>query len=161
MVRQLSSWTTQFGDYFCFLIIREVTTGHGCELCVSSLIIVHFVEYHLLLHESKTTLQSLVTMQWATLLAAATALAGNVAAQNMLRFACSQLVVERTDPLVNPGVKYTPHLHQIVGGDSFNITMDPANDPAQLSKCTSCSFVQDKSNYWTAVMFFKAKNGKL
>ncbi|KAH8639288.1 hypothetical protein IG631_07058 [Alternaria alternata] len=98
-------------------------------------------------------------MQWATLLAAATALAGNVAAQNMLRFACSQLVVERTDPLVNPGVKYTPHLHQIVGGDSFNITMDPANDPAQLSKCTSCSFVQDKSNYWTAVMFFKAKNG--
>jgi hypothetical protein len=98
-------------------------------------------------------------MQWATLLAAFTALAGNAAAQNMLRFACSQLVVERTDPLVNPGVKYTPHLHQIVGGDSFNITMDPANDPAQLSKCTSCSFVQDKSNYWTAVMFFKAKNG--
>jgi hypothetical protein len=98
-------------------------------------------------------------MQWATFLAAATALAGNVAAQNMLRFACSQLVVERTDPLVNPGQKYTPHLHQIVGGDAFNITMDPANDPAQLSKCTSCSFNQDKSNYWTAVMFFKAKNG--
>lgn len=33
---------------------------------------------------------------------------------NMLRFACSQLVVERTDPLVNPGMLYTPHLHQIV-----------------------------------------------
>jgi hypothetical protein len=98
-------------------------------------------------------------MQWATLLTAA-ALAQHVAAQgNMLRFACSQLVVERTDPLVNPGMKYTPHLHQIVGGDSFNVTMDPANDPAQLSKCTSCTFNQDKSNYWTAVMFFKAKNG--
>ncbi|KAF1841807.1 uncharacterized protein K460DRAFT_291643 [Cucurbitaria berberidis CBS 394.84] len=98
-------------------------------------------------------------MQWATLLAAAAALAQNAAAQNMLRFACSQLVVERTDPLVNPGIKYTPHLHQIVGGDSFNVTMDPSQDPAQLSKCTSCSFNQDKSNYWTAVMFFKAKNG--
>jgi hypothetical protein len=99
-------------------------------------------------------------MQWATFLAAVTALAGNVAAQgNMLRFACSQLVVERTDPLVNPGQKYTPHLHQIVGGDAFNITMDPANDLAQLSKCTTCSFNQDKSNYWTAVMFFKAQNG--
>tara|TARA_R110002003_G_scaffold645_4_gene20936 strand:+ start:2054 stop:2356 length:303 start_codon:yes stop_codon:yes gene_type:complete len=97
-------------------------------------------------------------MQWATLLAAA-AFAQNAAAQNMLRFACSQLVVERTDPLVNPGMKYTPHLHQIVGGDSFNVTMDPSQDPAQLSKCTSCSFVQDKSNYWTAVMFFKAQNG--
>jgi hypothetical protein len=97
-------------------------------------------------------------MQWATLLAAA-AFAQNAAAQNMLRFACSQLVVERTDPLVNPGMKYTPHLHQIVGGDAFNVTMDPSNDIAATSKCTSCSFAQDKSNYWTAVMFFKAKNG--
>jgi hypothetical protein len=97
-------------------------------------------------------------MHWATLFAAA-AFAQNAAAQNMLRFACSQLVVERTDPLVNPGMKYTPHLHQIVGGNAFNISMDPANDISQTSTCTSCSFTQDKSNYWTAVMFFKAKNG--
>ena len=97
-------------------------------------------------------------MQWTTL-AAAALFAHNAAAQNMLRFACSQLVVERTDPLVNPGMKYTPHLHQIVGGNSFNVTMDPNNDPATLSTCTSCNFVQDKSNYWTAVMFFKNKNG--
>lgn len=109
--------------------------------------------------ERQETLRSLVKMQWATLLAAAAALTQNVAGQKMLRFACSQLVVERTDPLVNPGIKYTPHLHQIVGGDAFNVTMDPSQDPAQLSKCTSCSFNQDKSNYWTAVMFFKAKNG--
>ncbi|KAF1834181.1 hypothetical protein BDW02DRAFT_347899 [Decorospora gaudefroyi] len=99
-------------------------------------------------------------MHRATLLAAVAALAGNAAAQfNMLRFACSQLVVERTDPLVNPGQFYTPHLHQIVGGNAFNITMDPANDPAEQSTCTSCSFVQDKSNYWTAVMFFHHRNG--
>lgn len=98
-------------------------------------------------------------MQWATLLAAVVALTEHVSAQNMLRFACSQLVVERTDPLVNPGMKYTPHLHQIVGGNAFNITMDPSNDLAQTSTCTSCSFTQDKSNYWTAVMFFKAQNG--
>ena len=88
-------------------------------------------------------------MQW-TLLAAAL-LAQNAVAQfnPMLRFACSQLVVERTDPLVNPGMKYTPHLHQIVGGDAFNVTMDPSVDYAATSKCTSCSFTQDKSNYWT------------
>jgi len=98
-------------------------------------------------------------MQWATL-AAAALFAQNAAAQfNMLRFACSQLTVDRVDPLVNPGMKYTPHLHQIVGGNSFNVTMDPANDPATLSTCTSCTFAQDKSNYWTAVMFFKHKNG--
>jgi hypothetical protein len=68
-------------------------------------------------------------------------LAHGAAAQNMLRFACSQLVVDRVDPLVNPGVTYTPHLHQIVGGNSFNISMDPATHdlPAQ-STCTSCSF---------------------
>jgi hypothetical protein len=40
-----------------------------------------------------------------------------------LRFGCSQLVVERADPLVNPGVAQTPHTHQIVGGNSFNISV--------------------------------------
>jgi len=79
---------------------------------------------------------------------------------NMLRFACSQLVVERTDPIVNPGMPFTPHLHQIVGGNSFNMTMDPAtHDPAALSTCTSCNFKEDMSNYWTAVLFFKHANG--
>jgi len=32
-------------------------------------------------------------------------------------------------------------------------------DLAGASTCTSCSFAEDFSNYWTAVMFFKAKNG--
>ncbi len=99
-------------------------------------------------------------MKSATFAAVAGLLAQNVAAQNMLRFACSQLVVERTDPIVNPGQLYTPHLHQIVGGNSFNITMDPdKHDPAGMSTCTSCNFQEDTSNYWTAVLFFKAKNG--
>ena len=95
-----------------------------------------------------------------TSFAAVALLAHQVAAQgSMLRFACSQLVVDRVDPLVDPGVAYTPHLHQIVGGNSFNLTMDPKDDPAAKSTCTSCSFKEDMSNYWTAVMFYKAKNG--
>ena len=94
-----------------------------------------------------------------TSLAAVALLAHQVAAQNMLRFACSQLVVDRVDPLVDPGVAYTPHLHQIVGGNSFNLTMNPSEDPAAKSTCTSCSFKEDFSNYWTAVMFYKSKNG--
>lgn len=98
-------------------------------------------------------------MQWATF-AALALLAQNVAAQNMLRFACSQLVVDRVDPIVNPGQTYTPHLHQIVGGNSFNITMDAtSHNLVTQSTCTSCSFAQDFSNYWTATMFFKARNG--
>jgi hypothetical protein len=100
-----------------------------------------------------------------SLLTTVALVAQNVAAQggfNMLRFACSQLVVERTDPLGYPGKKYTPHVHQIVGGNSFNLTMDPnLHDPAALSTCTSCSFVEDMSNYWTAVMFFKHRNGSV
>lgn len=100
----------------------------------------------------------MVRLSWAAVSALGWGLA---AAQfNMLRFACSQLVVERTDPLVNPGMVYTPHLHQIVGGDSFTPSMPPVDhDLAGLSKCTSCSFAQDKSNYWTAVMFFQHNNG--
>lgn len=98
--------------------------------------------------------------QWAAL-AGAALFAPYAAGQfNMLRFACSQLVVERTDPLVNPGMLYTPHLHQIVGGNAFNATMDPETyDMPGTSTCTSCSFAEDMSNYWTAVMFFKHSNG--
>lgn len=38
--------------------------------------------------------------------------------------------------------------------------MDPAtHDLPSLSTCTSCQFTEDLSNYWTAVLFFKALNG--
>ncbi|KAH8788055.1 hypothetical protein F5883DRAFT_513830 [Diaporthe sp. PMI_573] len=60
----------------------------------------------------------------------------------MLRFECSQLVIERLDPLVNPGMIPSPHVHQIVA-----------------STCTSCTFSEDFSNYWTAVLYFRARNG--
>ncbi|RDL36912.1 Uncharacterized protein BP5553_06264 [Venustampulla echinocandica] len=80
-------------------------------------------------------------------------------ADALLRFACSQLVTERLDPLVNPGVAQSPHLHQVVGGNSFNISMDPNNDPSSLASCTSCTFSEDFSNYWTAVLYFRAQNG--
>jgi hypothetical protein len=60
--------------------------------------------------------------------AAAALLAQDAAAQNvnvgrLLRFACSQLVIERTDPIVNPGLNPSPHTHQVVGGNSFNISV--------------------------------------
>jgi hypothetical protein len=38
--------------------------------------------------------------------------------------------------------------------------MDPANhDLVKDSTCTSCTFSDDFSNYWTAVLYFKARNG--
>ncbi|KAI0397310.1 hypothetical protein F5Y17DRAFT_478377 [Xylariaceae sp. FL0594] len=104
-------------------------------------------------------------MQWKTLALALLAERwlyhyGSAQTMPMMRFQCSQLVVDRLDPLVNPGLVPSPHLHQIVGGDSFNATMDArTHDPAAASTCTSCTFSEDFSNYWTAVLYFRARNG--
>ncbi|OAA59904.1 hypothetical protein SPI_06102 [Niveomyces insectorum RCEF 264] len=99
-------------------------------------------------------------MYWQSLLATAAALASSVEAAATLRFSCSQLVVERLDPLVNPGQNPSPHLHQVVGGNAFNTTMDhTVHDQATTATCTSCTPVEDFSNYWTAVLFFRARNG--
>ncbi|KAF2196877.1 hypothetical protein GQ43DRAFT_435634 [Delitschia confertaspora ATCC 74209] len=82
-----------------------------------------------------------------------------VPAQSMLRFSCSQLVVDRIDPLVEPGNAPSAHLHQIVGGNAFNASMDPGLDLPSTATCTTCQYTEDFSNYWTAVLYFKARNG--
>lgn len=85
---------------------------------------------------------------------------GCCATAAMLRFECSQLVIQRTDPLVEPGRVQSSHNHQIVGGNSFNVTMAPVDyDPSVESTCTSCTFSEDFSNYWTANLYFRARNG--
>ncbi|KAK4218495.1 hypothetical protein QBC37DRAFT_466503 [Rhypophila decipiens] len=97
----------------------------------------------------------------ATALFFCNAFAQNINVGRLLRFSCSQLVIERTDPLVNPGLNPSPHTHQIVGGNSFNVTMDPQRmDPSTASTCTSCTYSEDFSNYWTASLYFKSpENG--
>jgi hypothetical protein len=35
----------------------------------------------------------------------------------------------------------------------------PYTDIAKLAKCTTCHFTEDLSNYWTANLYFKARNG--
>lgn len=37
--------------------------------------------------------------------------------------------------------------------------MDPALDLPKVSTCTTCTFTQDFSNYWTAILYFRARNG--
>ncbi|KAA8614848.1 DUF1996 domain containing protein [Pyrenophora tritici-repentis] len=78
-------------------------------------------------------------------------------AQAALRFGCSTLSIQRLDPLVEPGKLPSAHVHQIVGGNAFNATMD--TDPSKLASCTTCTFSEDFSNYWTAAMYFKHTNG--
>ncbi|KAH3908610.1 hypothetical protein HBH56_169700 [Parastagonospora nodorum] len=78
----------------------------------------------------------------------------------LIRFGCSQLVVDRLDPLVEPGNAPSAHLHQIIGGNSFVPDMRPGVlDPAKTSTCTTCQPADDFSNYWTAPIYFKARNG--
>jgi hypothetical protein len=89
------------------------------------------------------------------LLAVLSALAGT--SEAALRFGCSTLTVQRLDPLVEPGNVPSAHLHQIVGGNAFNATME--GDVGERGTCTTCTFTEDFSNYWTAVMFFKHPNG--
>ena len=57
-------------------------------------------------------------MQLSNLVAAALGLFAPASA--LLRFGCSQLTVQRLDPLVQPGINPSSHLHQIIGGVRFN-----------------------------------------
>ncbi|KAF2707741.1 hypothetical protein K504DRAFT_458220 [Pleomassaria siparia CBS 279.74] len=83
---------------------------------------------------------------------------GRIGPGAMLRFGCSQVVIERLDPLVNPAMKPSTHMHQVVGGNAFNASM-PYSDIFPLTTCNTCHFLEDSSNYWTANLYFKARNG--
>ena len=89
--------------------------------------------------ESRSLIISI--MRWTTTPFAFLALVCPITA--LIRFQCSQLVVERLDPLVTPGQVPSPHVHQIVGGNSFNATMAPSKDMPAESTCTTCQFSED------------------
>ncbi|KAH8899048.1 WSC domain protein [Thozetella sp. PMI_491] len=75
------------------------------------------------------------------------------------RLTCDHtVVVERGDPIVNPG-KVSGHLHQVLGGANFNLSM--TFDDARNSACSTCRVKQDLSNYWTPVLFYKYPNGSV
>ncbi|KAK3348968.1 hypothetical protein B0T25DRAFT_609353 [Lasiosphaeria hispida] len=97
-------------------------------------------------------------MLWPTLVLAAVVEAQFMQGLNHLRFGCSQITIERLDPLVDPGRMPTPHMHQVVGGNAFNASM-PSTDISQIATCTTCGPADDFSNYWTANIYFRARNG--
>ncbi|KAI1386518.1 uncharacterized protein F4822DRAFT_319262 [Hypoxylon trugodes] len=74
-----------------------------------------------------------------------------------LRFGCSTVSIQRLDPLVEPGNIPSAHVHQIVGGNAFNATME--GDIGEKGTCTTCAYTEDFSNYWTAALYFKHENG--
>ncbi|TVY82605.1 hypothetical protein LSUE1_G001366 [Lachnellula suecica] len=92
-------------------------------------------------------------MKWFTLVAVLAE-----SSQAALRFGCSVLSVQRLDPLVQPGAIPSTHVHQIIGGNAFNATIR-TDDVSKGASCTTCVFSEDFSNYWTALLYFKARNG--
>ncbi|EEB96044.1 hypothetical protein MPER_04889, partial [Moniliophthora perniciosa FA553] len=52
------------------------------------------------------------------------------------------------------------HVHQVVGGNSFDFEMTADHD-LQASTCSTCSIKENKSNYWTPNLYFQSpKNGR-
>ncbi|KAI0532189.1 hypothetical protein GGR58DRAFT_491114 [Xylaria digitata] len=74
-----------------------------------------------------------------------------------LRFGCSSISIQRLDPVVEPGQIPSAHVHQIVGGNAFNATMQ--GDIGEKGSCTTCAYTEDFSNYWTALLYFRHENG--
>ncbi|KAI1321552.1 hypothetical protein F5Y16DRAFT_405158 [Xylariaceae sp. FL0255] len=96
-------------------------------------------------------------------IAALAALVHTASGGTVLRFGCSSVTVERLDPLVNLGSNPSPHVYQVIGGNAFASSI-ASTDVSQIANCTSCTFSQDFSNYWTANLlnrdrYFKARNG--
>ncbi|KAI5812158.1 hypothetical protein BZA77DRAFT_359753 [Pyronema omphalodes] len=78
-------------------------------------------------------------------------------AHAFFRMPCAgPLILERSDPIVNPGAVST-HLHNVVGANAFNFTMNYKD--AVSATCSTCKAKADKSNYWIPNLFVKAKNG--
>lgn len=58
---------------------------------------------------------------------------------------CEVLSIQRSDPIVNPGVA-GGHVHAIVGGTAFNRSMI-GNNSAVIARATTCNKYTDHSNY--------------
>ena len=48
---------------------------------------------------------------------------------------------------------------ELIMQNAFNTTMSISEDLSKKATCTTCTFAEDLSNYWTAVMYFRSRNG--
>lgn len=58
---------------------------------------------------------------------------------------CDPLTIQRSDPIVSPGVA-SKHVHAVSGGTAFSRNMG-GNDSAVNAKQTTCDKFTDHSNY--------------
>lgn len=70
---------------------------------------------------------------------------------------CRELSYTRVDPLRTPGT-VGPHVHNVVGGSIFSAD-STTPEILQQSKCSSTMVQDDKSIYWTPLLYYNHGNG--
>ncbi|KAF8755896.1 hypothetical protein RHS01_04664 [Rhizoctonia solani] len=70
---------------------------------------------------------------------------------------CRDLSYTRVDPMTNPG-GIGPHVHNIVGASIFSPDSG-SPDVLQQAKCSSTMIQDDKSNYWSPLVYYNHGNG--
>ena len=78
------------------------------------------------------------------------------AIRGFFRVANAVLVQEAADPIRAPRTR-SGHAHTVTGSNGFGITVDYAT--LQASTCTTSPVAQDRSAYWTPMVYFHHKNG--
>ncbi|KAF2721327.1 WSC-domain-containing protein, partial [Polychaeton citri CBS 116435] len=72
------------------------------------------------------------------------------------RMNCAKIQIGRVDPVISPG-QVSGHVHTLVG--AANVGVDSTADSLMQSSCTSCEIQDDKSAYWSPMLYFQYANG--
>lgn len=70
---------------------------------------------------------------------------------------CQPLTIERSDPIVSPGIA-SGHVHAVIGGTGFQRTMSQTT--AVNAKDTTCDKKLDNSNYWQPQLYHQRADGR-
>jgi hypothetical protein len=73
---------------------------------------------------------------------------------------CHSLTIQRSDPILNPGVP-GGHLHAVIGGNAFRRSMVGEFSARDEANATTCDKSKDHSNYWVPYMYHQNPDGKL
>jgi len=71
---------------------------------------------------------------------------------------CAPLTIQRSDPIVFPGV-VGAHTHNVIGGNAFRRNMNGKYD-AYNATSTSCDKALDHSNYWVPALYHYRNDGQ-
>jgi hypothetical protein len=69
---------------------------------------------------------------------------------------CAALTVQRSDPIVSPGIA-SGHVHAVSGGTGFQRTMSATT--AQNGQATTCDKTLDRSDYWVPQLYHIRSDG--